>query len=593
MKHSNLKLLSCVIVCAGIFSSCSNKEIQTGNKTESVISEMKFTAIQNNISSRTSLDDTDVKWTKGNKINIFTDPTEEYGNSFEFTTYNITENNTAIFTGETITGSSAYYALYPYSENATCTGNVISTTLPSEQTAIAGTFADGMNISACKAEANNTLQFKNACSIIKFNITDGEAENIMLSSDVPIAGAFNITVNDDKSLTTEINGNELSVSLSGTMTKDNSYFMVLPAKTITNLKLTVDGSEVILKKGETTLTELQTNIGKILTINLDATNYVATQPVNVGIIGYKGLLSNYPDDADHTIFNQVVQLELTNEVKINAEEKDRILGMLKITATNNDETHNITVDNVELDANDSKKLVLTLNIGTHIYYDDIVTVNYDGTGRDYIATVDGNAPVIISGEIKEFEKTIVNQDFENMSLLSEFINVKAGNCILMHDEATNNKYLKFNNITGETNTGSAIQIKPIQYHSPNSECILTFKGYTNQKNPYFILTPTIWQTTYKKLLDVSDTFNEHAYTIKLNSSRILIHDDIETEYTFDQIKFSYYYFNATITSCIDDVKLVERIYRHIEDTNPTDNEFNSTHEEFKNDTDSPWATNQY
>lgn len=571
MKHSNLKLLSCAIVCAGIFSSCSNKEIQTGNKTESVISEMKFTAMQNNVSSRTSLDDTDVKWTKGNKINIFTDPTEEYGNSFEFTTYNITENNTAIFTGATITGSSAYYALYPYSENATCTGNVISTTLPSEQTAIAGTFADGMNISACKAKADNTLQFKNACSIIKFNITDGEAENIKLSSDVPIAGAFNITVNDDMSLTTEINGNELSVSLSGTMTKDNSYFMVLPAKTITKLKLAVDGSEVILKKGETTLTELQTNIGKILTINLDATNYVATQPVNVDITGYKGLLSNYPDVADHTIFNQVVQLELTNEVKINAEEKDRIPGMFKITATNNDETHNITVDNVELDANDSKKLVLTLNIGTHIYYDDIVTVNYDGTGRDYIATVDGDAPVIISGEIKEFEKTIVNQDFENMSLLSEFINVKAGNCILMHDEATNNKYLKFNNITGETNTGSGIQIKPIQYHSPNSECILTFNGYTNISKPYIMFQPNIWNNTHNIKLNTGTNFTNHEYIFELGESRLKVCKvkDNETgqtrdeELLFDQIKLSYYYFDKTITSFLDDIKLVERIYRHI------------------------------
>ena len=425
-----------------------------------------------------------------------------------------------------------------------------------------------MNISACKAKADNTLQFKNACSIIKFNITDGEAENIKLSSDVPIAGAFNITVNDDMSLTTEINGNELSVSLSGTMTKDNSYFMVLPAKTITKLKLAVDGSEVILKKGETTLTELQTNIGKILTINLDATNYVATQPVNVKITGYKGLLSNYPDVADHTIFNQVVQLELTNEVKINAEEKDRIPGMFKITATNNDETHNITVDNVELDANDSKKLVLTLNTDTHIYYDDVVTIEYDGTGRDYMTTAD-NAPVIINGKIENFEKTIIDQGFENMTLLSEFINVITGNCTLI--EENNNKYLKFNNTTGTANTGSGIQIKPFQYHSPNSKCILTFNGYTNISKPYIMFQPNIWNNTHNIKLNKGTNFTNHEYIFELGESRLKVCKvkDNETgqtrdeELLFDQIKLSYYYFEATITSCIDDVKLVERIYRHI------------------------------
>lgn len=119
---------------------------------------MVFTALQegDDASTRTTLDDdgTHVLWIPGDRINIFHEGSEPA--VFECTD----KENVSIATFEgkittnVITGGNEgsdlntqyYWGLYPYDVDATYADGVITTSLPAEQEAVAGSFDDNLFI---------------------------------------------------------------------------------------------------------------------------------------------------------------------------------------------------------------------------------------------------------------------------------------------------------------------------------------------------------------------------------------------------------------------------------------------------------------
>ena len=154
-------------LAGGLMTACTQDETE-GLATGKLV-PMTFTA--GTARTRTALGDDGmaVNWTLNDKVAIW-DGT--YKNEFTATTV---DGSTATLEGEAQTAES-YTAFYPYAAVTDITHDAITFTLPAEQTATAGGFAEGLNPSWAQATGgSNQLQFHNLCALVKFTVGDGMA----------------------------------------------------------------------------------------------------------------------------------------------------------------------------------------------------------------------------------------------------------------------------------------------------------------------------------------------------------------------------------------------------------------------------------
>mgnify|MGYP002623967490 CR=1 FL=1 len=148
--------------------------------------------------TRTTLEGVTVLFSEGESISIW----DGIGNR----EYKADETGARVsFSGEVSASATEFFALSPYSASAVFSrsGNTVtaSTTLPSAQTAVAGTFADGLNISAAKSDAEDSFSLENAFSVGKLtlnaaNLGGHSVTSITLSSTYPLAGDVVVTYGD-------------------------------------------------------------------------------------------------------------------------------------------------------------------------------------------------------------------------------------------------------------------------------------------------------------------------------------------------------------------------------------------------------------
>lgn len=209
MKKYNYVLFAMVAFLA---SSCSKElesEIPYGQDVTvtaySVEGDTKSTLIEGG---------TDVYWEPGDEIKLFA----MNANSRLQTTINA-PNKTASFSGNfpIIIGSSegqststTLWAIYPYRDDASFADGVITTVLPSEQTAREGSFAPGMNITIAKANSFD-LGFYNVCGGVRFRLTregvDKEGINKIVftaNGDESVAGKFKTTFDNGVPVVCEV-----------------------------------------------------------------------------------------------------------------------------------------------------------------------------------------------------------------------------------------------------------------------------------------------------------------------------------------------------------------------------------------------------
>ena len=138
------------------------------------------------------------------------------------TRFTTTEDGASVtFTG-TATADSKFYAVYPYTPNLTLSGTTISgVEIPTVQFLAAGSTC-GWDPRAPIAYATTTgtsLQFHNACALLKINNNRGEAMIIQVQCDEALTGTFSL--------------NTSSGALSGTNADFSAAVMQVPAdKTI-------------------------------------------------------------------------------------------------------------------------------------------------------------------------------------------------------------------------------------------------------------------------------------------------------------------------------------------------------------------------
>lgn len=163
MRTKNMTIAALALLLA----ACGNEEIIENNEVGTAV-KVPMTFTVGTPQTRTSLDGTDVYWTEGDKVAI-NDGT--YTNEFTATTVG---GSSATLTGEAALADT-YIAFYPNEILESITNGYITFTLPAEQTATAGGFAENLNPSWAQttAEGGNTLQFHNLCALVKFTIDKG------------------------------------------------------------------------------------------------------------------------------------------------------------------------------------------------------------------------------------------------------------------------------------------------------------------------------------------------------------------------------------------------------------------------------------
>ena len=173
-------------------SSCSNDDNDVQN-TQNAPRQMTFTAgFGDEAQTRATLDGSTkkVSFDENDKISILS----ANNTNTKFTT--TAGGASATFTG-TATADSKFYAVYPYTAGLTLdtsTGIISGVTIPKSQS-YATMSTCGWNPAAPIAYATTTgtsLQFKNACALLKITNDRGGAESIDVACNEALTGTFSL-----------------------------------------------------------------------------------------------------------------------------------------------------------------------------------------------------------------------------------------------------------------------------------------------------------------------------------------------------------------------------------------------------------------
>ncbi len=227
------------------FVSCSKNEM-----VESIESSYDFVAQLADV-SRTELDGTSVIWNAEDELTIFTKT--EHNRHYKVKT--LTEDGrTATFGFVDYTGTSngtisANYAVYPYNAQATLSGDVISTSIASEQHYNAEKVDLSYALMAAKSESNS-FAFVNAGALMRFNVSKSELipdsytlNSIKLSSAANnIAGDVTIDLSAESRAVVASTGTKqitLTAINQEITTEAKAFYVALPAVRFADKDLTV------------------------------------------------------------------------------------------------------------------------------------------------------------------------------------------------------------------------------------------------------------------------------------------------------------------------------------------------------------------
>ena len=216
------------------FASCSSEDNNTTIENESATKVMTFTATQegNEASTRAILSGTNIHWESEDKISLLYSSEHK-----QFTLTGGAGSTSGKFSGEA-GQSTSYTAVYPYQENASLSGNdVTNVTLPSIQYARDNSFDKNAALMMAKSD-NTTLEFKNAVGYVKvkpkFACSKIELEAAEGSSDI-LAGKGTLNWNGGNPKINITEETSKTITLNGSIAKDNSYYIVVPTGTLNRM----------------------------------------------------------------------------------------------------------------------------------------------------------------------------------------------------------------------------------------------------------------------------------------------------------------------------------------------------------------------
>lgn len=228
-----IKAILYLAVLTAMVSACSEDELADNTQPSGKV-PMEFYA-NTDASTRTELTTGNaVYWEANDAISLF-DP---IGDNNRFYT---TESGPSVtFTGKAAPAEGTYYALYPYDTNAQIEGTTITTTLPAEQDAREGSFAQGLNPSVATADATNNLYFKNVCALVKFTL-DGSITTTITKATLcgnngeALAGTLTIDATASTPIAmADTSFGQTVIELNGPLTPGTTYYFVTAPATLSN-----------------------------------------------------------------------------------------------------------------------------------------------------------------------------------------------------------------------------------------------------------------------------------------------------------------------------------------------------------------------
>ena len=231
------KTLPLALIVMSIYSCTSDDEtVQDVNDNSSVVTT--FTCTQENEGTTTKAamgpEGKTILWKSGDAISIF----DGDGNKQFTLNAGSDGQKSGSFTGKCYE-SESYVAVYPYTEGATLSydrKSVSNIVLPDEQEAVDGGFDPKAALMIAKSNTT-TLQFKNAVGFIKVT-PQFDCKKIILraaNKTQPLAGKGKINIEDPNNPYIDFTGSKelfYSITLSGTITNGNAYYIAVPAVTL-------------------------------------------------------------------------------------------------------------------------------------------------------------------------------------------------------------------------------------------------------------------------------------------------------------------------------------------------------------------------
>ena len=218
-----------IAAIAALSTSCLNDTLPekvTPGTEPAVISTLSDT--------KTSLgeDGQTINWTATDQIKVFDNLNG--ANVFSTTEEDI-KGSKAKFKGDVTEGTTQIIAVYPADLAKSANGNTVTVTVPTEQTAKAGSFAEGLNISVAKTdkipgdpEAYATT-FENVCGLLKFTIPSSVegVTKVTISSNSVIAGDMTVDYSGETPVSAISTEGSKSISMEGSFAAGSTYWFVL------------------------------------------------------------------------------------------------------------------------------------------------------------------------------------------------------------------------------------------------------------------------------------------------------------------------------------------------------------------------------
>ena len=226
--------------------------------------------------TKTTYDNQRVLWEGTESITVFSKGSED--TPTEFAMNWCSEDNTkASFTGLADLNAESYYAVYPHSATNACTAEgVLTVEIPAQQTAVAGGFASGANVSVAawqnaEMSSENDIIFNNVCSLLSFGFeTDADAiltksVTVKMKDEtgyINIAGNVSVSYNPEGDLVVS-EGTTDNIVLNapeGGFAKGVTYYvLVAPVGQIAEMELTythTDGTTTCKRKNSNIIASL-------------------------------------------------------------------------------------------------------------------------------------------------------------------------------------------------------------------------------------------------------------------------------------------------------------------------------------------------
>ena len=242
-----MKKMSIIFAALGLFvaASCSTVEMQPVLEPArdlvplSILSGEKASQ---QAALKTTLSGTDVHWTEGDAVAVF----DKLNYKNEFPSVAVS-GSSARFEGQVENGTTEFYAVYPYSSALSADASNLYVDLPSDQTPVAGTFAEEMNVSVAAGSRTpgepevTGLRFRNVCGLIYFTVParlNAVSEVVFKAENRALAGKLTIAKSDASTVAGVSSGSN-SVKMTGDFAAGSTFYFVVAPGEVNGFSITV------------------------------------------------------------------------------------------------------------------------------------------------------------------------------------------------------------------------------------------------------------------------------------------------------------------------------------------------------------------